>query len=73
MSNNLASERVRAGLSRKDVAEAIGRSEDVIGKWERNETSPLLFPDGVALAKLFNCSVDYLCDLTPERTPRGVV
>ena len=52
MANNLTSERVRAGLSRKEVAEHIGRSVEVIGKWERGESSPLLFPDGVALAKL---------------------
>ena len=72
MTNNLASERVRAGLSREDVAKEIGRSKDVIGKWERGESSPLLIPDGVALAKLFGCSVDYLCGLTEERTPRAV-
>lgn len=72
MANNLTSERVRAGLSRKEVAEHIGRSVEVIGKWERGESSPLLFPDGVALARLFNCSVDYLCGLTQERTPRVV-
>ncbi len=72
MSNNFASERIRAGLSRVDVAREIGRSKEVIGKWERGESSPLLFPDGVALAKLFGCSVDYLCGLTDERTPRVV-
>lgn len=67
MSNNLVSERKKSGLSRKEVAEKIGRSESVIGKWERGATSPLLIPDCVALAKLYGCSVDYLAGLTEER------
>ena len=67
MGNNLVSERKKVGLSRKDVAKRIGRSESVVGKWERGETSPLLIPDGVALAKLYGCSVDYLAGLTEER------
>ena len=70
MSNNLRSERQKAGLSREEVAAKINRSEAVIGKWERGESSPLLFPDGVALAKLFGCSIDYLCGLTEERTTK---
>ena len=67
MSNNLVSERKKAGLSRKEVADKIGRSESVIGKWERGVTSPLLFPDGIALANLYGCTVDYLAGLTEER------
>lgn len=69
MRNNLVSERKRAGYSRKEAAKRIHRSEDALGKWERGETSPPLFPDGVALAKLYGCSVDYLCGLTDERKP----
>ncbi|MBR0403793.1 MAG: helix-turn-helix transcriptional regulator [Eggerthellaceae bacterium] len=69
MSNNLVSERKKAGLTRKEVAKLIGRSEAVIGKWERGVTSPLLVPDGVALAKLYGCSVDYLAGLTDDRLP----
>lgn len=71
MRKNLVSERKRAGLSRKQAAAAIHRSEDVLGKWERGETSPPLFPDGIALARLYGCSVDYLCELTEERVPTG--
>lgn len=73
MRNNLVSERKRAGLSREEVGEKIGRSKDVIGKWERGESSPLLIPDGVALAKLYGCSVDYLAGLVDERTTKGTV
>lgn len=71
MRNNLVAERKRAGLSRKELAVRIGRSKEVIGKWERGETSPLLFPDGVKLAAVFGCSIDYLCGLTPERVGGG--
>lgn len=67
MRNNLVSERKRAGLSREEVARAIGRSVDVIGKWERGTTSPLIVPDGVKLAKLYGCSIDYLAGLTDNR------
>ncbi len=72
MRNNLVSERKRAGLSRKEVGEKIHRSEDVIGKWERGQSSPLL-PDAIALAKLYGCSIDYLAGLTDERRPMATV
>ena len=68
---NLVSERKRAGLTRKEVAEKIGRSEDVIGKWERGETSPPVNPDGIKLANLYNCSIDYLAGITDERVPKN--
>lgn len=71
MRNNLVSERKRSGLSREEVAEKIGRSKDVIGKWERGESSPLLIPDGIALARLYGCSIDYLAGLVDERTLKG--
>ena len=47
-------------------------SEYVIGKWERGESSPLLVPDAINLAKLHGCSVDYLAGLVEERTSKGV-
>lgn len=73
MLNNLVSERKRAGLTREEVGEKINRSEYVIGKWERGESSPLLVPDAIALAKLYGCSVDYLAGLVDERTPKCAV
>lgn len=71
MRNNLVSERKRSGLTRQEVAETIGRSADVIGKWERGETSPLLIPDGVKLASLYGCSIDYLAGISEERVVRS--
>ena len=72
MLNDLVSERKRAGLTREEVGEKIHRSEYVIGKWERGESSPLLVPDAINLAKLYGCSVDYLAGLVEERTSKGV-
>ena len=71
MRNNLVSERKRSGMTRQEVADSIGRSADVIGKWERGETSPLLIPDGIKLAKLYGCSIDYLAGLSEERVVRS--
>lgn len=71
MRNNLVSERKRSGMTRQEVADSIGRSADVIGKWERGETSPLLIPDGINLAKLYGCSIDYLAGLSEERVVRS--
>lgn len=65
--NNFKSERMRMGLTRKEVGERLGKSEAVIGRWERGEQSPSLFPDTVMLAELYGCTIDYLCGLTSER------
>lgn len=73
MLNNFVSERKRAGLTREEVGEKIHRSEYVIGKWERGESSPSLVPDAINLAKLYGCSVDYLAGLVDERTSKGMV
>lgn len=70
MRNNLLSERKRAGLTRKEVGKLIHRSEDVIGSWERGDSSPQL-PAAANLAKIYGCSVDYLAGLTDERLPRS--
>ena len=66
--NNIKSERQRLGFSRKELAERIGRSESVVGKWERGKTSPTL-RDTICMAGLFNCSIDYLAGITDERLP----
>lgn len=68
MANNLMAERKRKRLTREEVGAEIGRSKDTIGSWERGETSPPLWPDGVALAMLFDCSIDWLAGSTNTRT-----
>lgn len=71
--NNILAERKKIGLSREELGQKIGRSEAVIGKWEREESSPLLFSDAVNLAAVFGCSIDYLAGITEERVPRSKV
>jgi len=66
MQHNMVSERKRSGLSRKEVAEQMNCSEDVIGKWERGETSPRL-KDAVKLSTIYGCSIDYLSGASEER------
>ena len=73
MNNNLVSERVRAGMSRKEVAYSIGCSENTLASWERGETSPKLFPYGVKLAELYGCTIDYLSGLSQERCAKEVM
>lgn len=65
--NNILAERKRMGLSRADLASKIARSEAVIGKWERGESSPDL-SDASKLAFVFGCTTDYLAGITEERT-----
>lgn len=67
MTNNLLAERKRLGLSRAAVAEYVGKSAGLVGKWERGEESPRLLTDGAKLAKLYSCSLDYLAGLKEQR------
>ncbi len=57
------SERNKAGLSQRDVAEKIGVSDAAVSMWETGKTSPRssLLP---TIARLYGCTIDDL--LTPE-------
>ena len=67
---NLASERVRIGLSQTELAERLGTSLKSVSLYESgNRAMP---PDFLnAAADLFGCSTDYLLDRTPERAVRS--
>lgn len=70
MHNTIGSERTRLGLSQDQLGEMMGKDRATIGRWEKNPG----IVDGAALIKLsqiFGCTVDYLLNLTPERTPRA--
>lgn len=64
--NNIASERVKHGLTQEELAERLGVVSRTIRSWEKDETS---IPSSKAceMAQLFGCSVDYLFALTEER------
>lgn len=64
--NNIASERVRLGLSQDGLAEKLGVSRDSVKDWESGETtirSSVL----IRMADLFGCSLDYLMARCDER------
>jgi len=66
MKTNMKVERVRSGLTAKQVAGAVGVTENVIYAWERGEYEPRA-ANIVALAHLYGCSPDYLLGLTNDR------
>lgn len=70
MPYNIKSERIRAGLSRDQVAKAVGVHPNSVVNWEQNVCQPGAAAL-IALSALFGCSADYLLGLTDERTVRG--
>lgn len=72
MNNNIASERVRLGLSQEQLAERLGVSRESIKKWELGDT-PIKSSVLIDMADLFNCSLDYLMCRTDERMIRPAV
>lgn len=67
--SNIASERVRKGLTQEQLSEEIGISKAAVKAWELGKRKP----NGDALLRLsslFGCSSDYLLGLTEERLPR---
>lgn len=64
---NLASERVRIGLTQQELADELGVSLKTIVKWESDIST---MPNSMArkAADLFICSTDYLSDRCDERT-----
>lgn len=65
---NLASERVRLGMTQEQLSAELGYGVKTIGKWEKDVSS---MPSEVAVkaATFFGCSLDYLLDLTDDRLP----
>lgn len=51
--------RKQKNWSQSDLAEDIGASRDIIGKYERNENSPSV-EMALKIAKVFDVPVDYL-------------
>lgn len=72
MKTNIASERVKLGLSQEQLGNYMNVSRDTVKNWESGTTAPKL---GVAirLADVFGCSLDYLFARTEERTVNGAL
>lgn len=67
LNNNVASERVRIGLSQSQLAELVGVDESTLRRWEQ-DISPAKAGNVLKLSEIFKCSTDYLLARTEERT-----
>ena len=71
MKTNIASERVKLGLSQEQLANYLNVSRDVVSNWETGDTSPKA-DVLVRLADTFGCTVDYLLARTEQRVNIGI-
>ena len=65
IANRLVTLRKENGLSQEELAARIGISRQAVSKWERAESSPDT-DNLIALAKLYNVSLDALLESSPE-------
>lgn len=63
MVKNLKSLRLSAGFSQKQLADVINVSQQSINKYENHDVEPNI-DTLIAIAKLFDTSVDYLIGMT---------
>lgn len=68
MTNTIASERKRLGLSQTSLGVMVKRDRSTIARWEADPCCASA-KDLNRLADIFECSVDYLLGRTEERTP----
>lgn len=68
MTNTIASERKRLGLSQTSLGVMVKRDRSTIARWEADPCCASA-KDLKRLADIFECSVDYLLGRTDERTP----
>ena len=67
---NLASERVRKGLTQEEAAQKFGCTKKSLSEYETGKkVAPLALI--TKAADLFGCSTDYLLGRTDERLPRA--
>lgn len=68
LSEQLQTIRKRAGISQKALAEKLYVSQQAVGKWERNESTPN--PETIAkIAEIFGVTTDYL--IGRDEAPKG--
>lgn len=67
--SNIASERVRLGLTQQDLADFLGVKRETVGRWENGTIAPKV-ENIKKMADFFKCSTDYILELSEERIPR---
>ena len=68
MTNTIAMERKRLGMTQADLAKEFGKDRSTIARWEANPS----MMTGVHLHKLsdmFGCTTDYILGRTDDRVP----
>ena len=68
MTNTIASERKRLGLSQKDLGGMLGKNRSTIARWEA-DPSVITVEYLEKMVNIFGCSLDYLLGRVEERTP----
>lgn len=63
---NIASERVRLGMTQQDLAKSIGVTTNTVSNWEIGRFEPTS-SRLKQLSEVFGCSVDYLLGSSDER------
>lgn len=71
ISENLLTLRKMKHFSQEEVAGAIGVSRQAVAKWESGETTPDI-TNCIALAKLYEVSLDDLVNYSPAETGLGI-
>lgn len=66
---NLASERVRVGMSQADLASELDIARESVARWEIGASCPSV-QMLMKMSDLFGCSVDYLLGRSQERVIR---
>ena len=71
MLKNMRAERARNGYSIQQVADAIGVHANAVSRWENEDSEPTS-RNLIALCRLYNCSPEYLLDMTDERNGTAI-
>ena len=66
MRGNMRAERVRRNLTQNDVADRLKVHKNVVSRWENGDSEPTA-SNLIALCSLYECTPEYLLDMTDER------
>lgn len=71
MANRIKMTREAMGLTQKELGKALGVSQATVSAWEvgRNEPDYKVLRD---IARMLNCSIEYLMGYTAKKTAAGV-
>ncbi len=71
MRQNMKAERARVGLTIEEVASRIGVHPNTLSRWESGTAEPYA-ENIIALARLYQCTPEYLLGMSDQRDGRAV-